>query len=793
MHGYWPFDILLPEPTPPDEPADILPRQRRLFFLFCSAKDPDPVSVAECVEAYCDTRRPPEAIYLIAPETERAAVERVLDSPEFQGRAKGATRYSDSPATDCLLFDADGNVVNRANEVPGLDMMAVKRQGLTYLLRDETHPVYLTAPPSHHFVVPSESHAQTFFRVGSAMADGAAIDFIAFCCLPFFADREVKHVYCDTGAISPVVYAVNALRNRIGTKPSFACPSSFKSYKGVKDFEFRDIQHALVLISLSTTGGLAPFIRANQPGVSDRDIVTLFILHKPASTQFVCDLRKDPNNPDGFDPVETYTEEDCPLCAQGSTRILISTEQFLPGHGHNEQVMIRAQHSPDWLRPCLSQFVGTGLIHAHYRLQDNSQAVSHATAEVFFDLERLFADENLLGIRRYSDLFWRRVDQAVPAVLDRIICLDSPASVKMAERVAARAGETLGRTVPVLRYSQAMERMKDLEQEQSRATLVVAAAAASGRSLLSVAQLLRHIQKTGGINYLIGLARFSSREHLREVEANLTRGERPQDHGFLVVERVFLPLGGSRSETTWDFERRLLDELIAECEPGATREALEQRRNLIREASGEGVRGLSDDLFWANAGRPRLELRPGFAFFPPLKEHTKPSQADVYFTMAAILHARRSARGEDDSLFQQEHLRKVLSPRCFDRFNDGVIQASLLRAAKLPELDYSIDENISKEMWQVLDFIFQARAVNAGEAYREFLVALALKRLRLRIADMEQLKKNHGSKAQDPIDQLLWKKIESNMEKRMQQEQKSSLADVGGPSAASSSTRLQAP
>ncbi len=260
-----------------------------------------------------------------------------------------------------------------------------------------------------------------------------------------------------------------------------------------------------------------------------------------------------------------------------------------------------------------------------------------------------------------------------------------------------------------------------------------------------------------------------------------------------MVERVFLPLGGSRSETTWDFERRLLDELIAECEPGATREALEQRRNLIREASGEGVRGLSDDLFWANAGRPRLELRPGFAFFPPLKEHTKPSQADVYFTMAAILHARRSARGEDDSLFQQEHLRKVLSPRCFDRFNDGVIQASLLRAAKLPELDYSIDENISKEMWQVLDFIFQARAVNAGEAYREFLVALALKRLRLRIADMEQLKKNHGSKAQDPIDQLLWKKIESNMEKRMQQEQKSSLADVGGPSAASSSTRLQAP
>ena len=61
-----------------------------------------------------------------------------------------------------------------------------------------------------------------------------------------------------------------------------------------------------------------------------------------------------------------------------------------------------------------------------------------------------------------------------------------------------------------------------------------------------MAQLLRHIQKTGGITYLVGLARFSSRENLKEVEDNLTRGDRPQDHGFFVVERVFLPLGGSK-------------------------------------------------------------------------------------------------------------------------------------------------------------------------------------------------------------------------------------------------------
>jgi hypothetical protein len=52
--------------------------------------------------------------------------------------------------------------------------------------------------------------------------------------------------------------------------------------------------NSLVLISLSITGGLATHLREGPPKISDRDIVTLFILHKPtASTRYLCDLRKD--------------------------------------------------------------------------------------------------------------------------------------------------------------------------------------------------------------------------------------------------------------------------------------------------------------------------------------------------------------------------------------------------------------------------------------------------------------------------------------------------------------------
>ena len=132
-------------------------------------------------------------------------------------------------------------------------MGRIKRLGLTYLIRK--FEAYLEAPPAHHFVVPSERHAEVFFRVGSAMADGAAIDFIAFCCLPFFAEHEVKHIYCDTGAISPVAYAINALRGRIPPGRPAASVSSFGSYKGAPAFKFREMDRSVILISVSTSGG----------------------------------------------------------------------------------------------------------------------------------------------------------------------------------------------------------------------------------------------------------------------------------------------------------------------------------------------------------------------------------------------------------------------------------------------------------------------------------------------------------------------------------------------------------
>lgn len=73
----------------------------------------------------------------------------------------------------------------------------------------------------------------------------------------------------------------------------------------------------------------------------------------------------------------------------------------------------------------------------------------------------------------------------------------------------------------------------------------------------------------------------------------------------------------------------------------------------------------------------------------------------------------------------------LISPACFDRYNDGVIQACLLRSAKPVELNYAVDEEFSRQMTDVLHSVISNWSNNQGEAALEFLLALWLGRLQL--------------------------------------------------------------
>jgi hypothetical protein len=743
MLGYWSFEIVLPPPI-----------RRRTYVLFCSATAPDEEDVAQRIEDYCDANFSPDRIYLIAPESERGAMTQVLESEKFKGRIRDVTQHRNTPKAECLLFGPLGELVSLGRDGPPPEEIAmIKRRGLTRLIR-EKH-VFRSAPSSHHFAVPSGGHAQSFFRTGDAMTDGAAVDFMAFCTLPHIP-LGVRHIFCDSGTISPVAYAISALRRRMDETAPFANFSSFESYTGMKKFPFpRDICRSVVLISVTTTGRLAQNLRDTHPAITPDSVIHLFALYDMPdySSRVVCDLRyHEQDNPEGFEEVLTYEEAKCKLCARRSSLIRISSEQFLPGDVEVKPLRLSTSHKPGWLDPFLRRVVGRGLVKANYR----SERARHATSEVFFDLQTLFADPTMLGIDYYVSRMQWLVDLAVPAMLSRIVCLDGKGSEALARLFADRVRGKLGE-VPISEYSK-IANVVDGHVKDAGATLVVAGAAASGRSLLSVAQKLRDIQPNGAITYVVGLARFPSPETAREVESNLTYGEQSRRYGYHILDRAFLPLVGTLEETCWDEEKELITGLQASSDDSEANRLLERRMESLRRASSPDVRGMSNDVFWDRRDGTPLALRRGFAFFdfdPP----STPSQADVFFTILAVLYDLRASRDTEHTLHQHEHAHRVLSPRCFDRFNDGVIQGSLLRAALPPELDYSASEALSVEMKQVLDVILSSDATDTGEASREFLLALALGRLRLRPNEVRSLKETYGDGRGDPIAKLLWTKI----------------------------------
>ena len=742
MLGYWSFEI-----------APRVAKRDRTFVLFCSAQSPDAEAVALHIERYCNTHFIPDRIFLIAPSSERDAMAGVLASTKFQGRINAATRHSDPPVAECLLFDAEGNLVNinERGNVPG-DIEAMKRIGLTCLVR-ERH-VFRSAPASHHFAVPSGGHAQAFFRAGDAMVDGAAIDFMAYCCLRY-VPLGLRHIFCDSGTISPVAFAISALRTRLNKLASVASVGSFESYPGLMAFPFpSDMSQSVVLISLTTTGGLAPLLCRTHPAITPAAVIHLFALCDiPEHKQVVCDLRQHPqDNPEGFEEVTTYPAGKCQLCDRKSSLIRISSDQFLPGDIEVKPLRLVVSHKPDWLDPFLKRVVGKKIIKANYRTAN----ARHATSEVFFDLQTLFSSPAMLGIEFYESRLRWLFHIAVPAMLNRIVCLDGESSGALARLFAEHVRPKLG-DIAIYTFTE-LQGLGAEHVHTDGATLVVAGAAASGRSLMSVSRKLRDLQTNGAITYVIGVPRFPTVHMAKEVESNLTIGEHSRKFGYYVLEpKVYLPLVGSKEKTYWEDEKDLIISLQNTCEDVAARALLDDRIESLRNASSREVRGMENDVFWPRRDGEPLALRRGFAFFsfdvPPAT-----SQADVFFTIVAILHDLRHRNDADASLVQHEHVHRVLSPRCFDRFNDGLIQSCILRAALPIELDYSASEVLSVQMKQVLEWVLSEDTAD-GEASREFLLALALGHLRIRPEELSSLKTSYSDGRGDPIAKLLWTKI----------------------------------
>ena len=574
------------------------------------------------------------------------------------------------------------------------------------------HGGFVEANANYHFKNPSGKHTDRFMRLSNLLVHQAEISLIAMTTLRHVpADAAEAHV--DTPAMFSIVAALNDhIRSLDAKRPTLAC-ESFRSYGGLARHDFRGASRGVVLISASSSGGMAAQITKRDVD-PDRIAHVLYLGPPGHRLKVAIDLSRDPKaNPDGVaDARETYSALGCALCDAGSIAVQLQGDQFDLGGPEFEPLTINKTDAPERLAATMQRLAGSSALAISLTQgSDRRQYLVHAPA-------LLSATE----FTRNLDYFARR---HVPAPVRECIVLD-PGSRPFAAAVCTAAGAS-----PAMIPRDGLDALgKDDVDAHGKALdgapiLIAAAVIESGRALLDVSRDLRKSRPASPQVYLVGLAKTGSAERLKALERTLVQTHGASPHEFAAVESLILPPGAAAN--AWSAELAFLDRAVAS---GATlSHDLGRRRLNLRRSSLP----LVDTLFVA-CGDTALRLQPGFVFWPAaLSQEGSFSQADVFYTISSVLQKLRTtpskagARALRANWFQQT----LLDPANLGRFNDGVIQACLLRAARPMEIDYSSDAGTQLDAERIIGKIVAGAHRPRGDAAAEVLIALGSRRLRL--------------------------------------------------------------
>ncbi len=239
------------------------------------------------------------------------------------------------------------------------------------------------------------------------------------------------------------------------------------------------------------------------------------------------------------------------------------------------------------------------------------------------------------------------------------------------------------------------------ENLKKHAVLIVAAVIGKGTKLLSISRDLRDIH-TGAKNYLVGFQVSDSIFDYEKLRKNLEYSSNKSKNIFSSMDSFAI---GTSLANTYRNEKII-------------------------------------PFYDSSTRNEPLLLRNDFAMWDTSYDPSEDHSASVLLTMASILqNARESKEFEDtnDRLNSDTLQQVVLDPENFARFNDGIIQAALLRAAHPQELDYSSDRETSRHMKEILKNIFLSFDRDQGEASYEMAHALRSKKLRICNEDFKEL------------------------------------------------------
>ncbi|MBS0647224.1 MAG: hypothetical protein JSR97_11650 [Verrucomicrobia bacterium] len=724
-------------------------------IIFCDRDSIDKKNLQSEIKRFYESNYQTDEIFVIGGEYSDGALKRLFIDEQLDTFKDIPKLQRDHLADSLFLFtfDKDGNL--ECSNKPG----AIKKEITDLIIQDGLINIFkvrgglIEAKGSaHHFVFPSGKHCNKFLRTGNVLLHSCEIYFIAFNLLSKYKEGFHKQIYCDTSSINTLAFALLELKRKLVDEDFRIIPvESFSSYRGIFSKSTRFFENSLILISSSTSGNIIEKITKHHGNIDIENLVILYFLgsnndYTKNKPNIICNLTKSHSNPIGIQYYDTYTERDCVYCKSGSYPVEVKGDVFLLEKPRINRITLKVTDAPKRLSVFVQQFKSCGILkHNVLKVNYKETPIPNNKYEVYFDMHHVLCEIEDPANRKYegykSKLF-NYINQYIPSNAKYLITLPDEGSVKLAEIIIERIKPNYaeGKLPEIVAFDDVSEKIKDLKAEG--AVVIVGSCIANGKNLLFLSRTLRPFDKLRLV-YFIGLTRPSNEEYLDSLKINLKQGTYGRESNTFVEVENFYCNKDSRN-TSWlkekDFLRDLIDTIEDQNLPAATA-YFNDRIAMIDDSLSKKVKGLANSLFYPNTKKEELRLRKGFAFFNFTDYTTDVSQGDVYFTISSVINELRNSHNYDHCLRQTEFVRNIIDPHNFNRYNDGIIQACILRNAYASELSYHIDDELSNEIKGILEKIIEQHQSPQGEGLLEFLYAIAIEKLTLKKEHLFELSK----------------------------------------------------
>ncbi|HEY5744834.1 MAG TPA: hypothetical protein VIU12_02050 [Chryseolinea sp.] len=711
------------------------------------------MALPDKLKSFFETNRPPKNIYAIVGDYVDSDIRRAFFSSEEVKQA--IPNYLLISDKIILTFNQRGDLFYE-NMIEYNHAESLFNCGFIDIFK-EREGLITAASDNYHFVFPSGKHSPFFLRTGNLLLNSSEIYFMVVPLLRYI-EKQIVHIYCDTSSINSLAFALIELRKRFDYTYQTPNVISFGSYDHFENFNFKDLKHSLIFISASTSGNLVKKLQEKNPTLRPDGIISiLYLSDTPTESLVLYNLSSiDHNTIDRIDTSKMSDNEiDCKLCRVGSFPVRISGDMFLVDKPKVNAIQIKKTDRPSWLNRFMKIYhskkeTKISLIRCFYGEERFRRfEIYFRSIDVFNNLfiDESFKDDPLPKLKQVTN-------QIIPAALKQIVYLNDPGSKELAHKI-----EAITEGVRVRSSTELLE--NEPESEEFGAILIVCSTLVTGNNILYVNKYLRRY-KNMSKTFLTFFARTESEVAFDFIKSNICAGSfGPNTNQLVQIEKIECPLlienPVETERLTWSLEinllRNLLQNIDEETRFEGAKSYVQERLRILEDATDLSKNGLTDEVFLRNPlNSSQLKINPSFAFLDFDSYHDNATQADIYFVIAVVLNNLRHFPNKERKIIQEEHIRTLLDPRNFDRFNDGIIQAAILRCAHPAELNYKLDQNHSNTMMKIiLKMVDNYQDGITSEGLIEFLFALCIRRVKLYDIHLEQITNQIKTEVTNPV------------------------------------------